>query len=409
MIKRDKKKLFKHQLLITAISGIAIVFTMIGSSYAIFSSTSTADEYNVLKVGELEISYVDTGDGYGDILSLNGAYPISDEEGANSSPYRFNITNTGTITADFKIKILYDEAIIEEDGCSDNLLLQKYIKYKFDNGEPSLLSSKESEDYVIYQANNLLPGSSEIHEIRIWIDENATNETLGKHFHGKVVIESTQSGIDESLKKEYSVGQKVSLKDGSLWHVLEYSGSNSATVTLLSDYNLNTDGSYNTECSKDINSTTVCSSQAFDIENNRPTDSNSYCVTPENGCNIYSQNGSSVISDSTVKTWLDNTYAPLLKQALTLNNGTLEGLTVTLPTMEQLANVDNVQFNQTQITFSSSWLTTTSYWTRTASDLNSSYVWGVVGEYNNSYVQNANDTAKYGIRPVIVTSKTNIE
>ena len=73
----EKSKLFKHQLLITAISVFVLVVAMISGSYAIFSSTSKADEYNVLKVGELEISYVDTGTGYGDVLNLNGAYPIS--------------------------------------------------------------------------------------------------------------------------------------------------------------------------------------------------------------------------------------------------------------------------------------------------------------------------------------------
>ncbi len=68
---KEKKqlRLFKHQLLITIISVFAVVVAMIGGSYAIFSSTSRADEYNVLKVGELEISYVDQGDGLGDILS----------------------------------------------------------------------------------------------------------------------------------------------------------------------------------------------------------------------------------------------------------------------------------------------------------------------------------------------------
>lgn len=409
MLKKNKVRLFKHQVLITAISVFAIVISMIGGSYAIFSSTSKADEYNVLKVGELEISYVDTGDGYGDVLSLNGAYPISDSEGIASTPYRFNITNTGTITADFKIKILYDESIIEEDGCENNLLLQKYVKYQFDNGEPTLLSSKEAENYLVYEADNLLSGSSEIHEIRIWIDEAATNEVLGKHFHGKVVVESTQSGVDESLMNEYQVGQSVTLKDSSKWHVLENSSVNSTTVTLLSDYNLNTDGTYNTTCSKEVNSTTSCSPQVFDTENRRLPENNSYCVLPEYGCNQYEQNGSSVIADSSVKLWLDSTYLPLLKESLTNASGNLESLNVTLPTMEQLAKADGQNFSQSQITFNSTWLTTTSYWTKNASTLNSAYVWSVVGDYNNSYVQYANNATQSGVRPVIVVSKDNIQ
>lgn len=405
----EKSKLFKHQLLITAISVFVLVVAMISGSYAIFSSTSKADEYNVLKVGELEISYVDTGTGYGDVLNLNGAYPISDAEGSKLNPYRFSITNTGTITADFRIKVLDDEAIINEDGCENNLLDSKYIKYKFDNDEAVLLSSKENDGYIIYKANNLLPGSSEIHEIRIWIDENATNDILGKHFHGKVVIESTQAGINDTLKTKYDIGQAVTLKDGSKWHVLETSPSTSSTVTLLSDYNLNSDGSYNTTCGKNINNTTICSPMVFDTENKRLTENNTYCDLPTTGCNLYSQNGSTVIADSDIKTWLDQTYYPKLKESLTASNSTLDSLNVTLPSMEQLSKVDSITFNQSQVTFKSSFLTTTSYWTQTPSTLNSSYVWTVVGEYNNSYVQYANESTKSGVRPVITTSKLNIK
>lgn len=408
MRKKDQLRLFKHQLLITAISVFALVISMIGGSYAIFSSTSKANEYNVLKVGQLEISYVDTGNGYGDILSLNGAYPISDAQGSTSIPYRFNITNTGTITADFKIKILYDESIIEEDGCKNNLLPQKYVKYKFDNDDPILLGSKENIDYLVYEANNLLPGSSEIHEIRIWIDEHATNEILGKHFHGKVVIESTQSGVDESIKSEYRVGQKITLKDGSEWHVLEDSNNQNSHVTLLSDYNLNEDGTYNKNCGKSINNLSICSPQVFDIEYNRLTENNSYCLLSQYGCNQYEQNGSTVIRDSSIKIWLDSVYFPLLKNSLSSVGGNLEGLSVTLPMMEQLAKADKQSFQQNQISFNSNWLVTTNYWTRTASNLNSAYVWNVVGEYSNSYVQYANNSTQSGVRPVVVVSKQNI-
>jgi len=406
---RNKKTLFKHQIMITAITVFAVVISMLGGSYAIFSSTSKADEYNSLTVGELEISYVDTGDGYGDILSLSGSYPMSDSEGKKSTPYRFNVVNTGTIAADFKIKIEYDESIIEEDECGNNLLDFKFVKYQFDNNEPAILGDKESKGYIVYEAKNLLPGSSEIHEIRMWIDENATNEILGKHFHGKVVIESVQAGIDESLTTTYSVGTEVNLVDGSSWYVLENSSSNDTNVTLLSKYNLNNDGTYNTSCGKNINSTTACSPQVFDLENNRLKENNSYCDLVEYGCNMYGKNGSSVIVDSTIKTWLEDTYYNKLKSSLSSNDGTVEDLIVTLPSMEQLAKADNQEFNQSQITFGKSWITNTSYWTKTASNLNSSYVWSVVGENNNSYVKYANDNATTGVRPVITTSKLNIK
>ena len=52
-MRNNRKKLFKHQVLVTAIFVFSVVVSMIGGSYAIFSSTSKADEYNVLKVGQL--------------------------------------------------------------------------------------------------------------------------------------------------------------------------------------------------------------------------------------------------------------------------------------------------------------------------------------------------------------------
>ncbi len=415
MIRKDKTHLhlFKHQLLITIISVFAVVVAMIGGSYAFFSSTSKADEYNVLKVGELEISYVDQGEGYGDVLSLNGAYPMSIDDAKQITPYRFNVVNTGTLAADFKIKIKNDEAIIAEDHCEKNLLDDQYIMYQFDHEEPVLLSSKASEDYTIYSSQNLiadpdgeenglLKNSSEIHEIRIWIKEDAPNEILGKHFHGKVVIESVQSGVQET--KEFHIGDAVTLKDGSKWRVLEDSDETSTTVTLLSDYNLKEDGSYHTDC------TGVCSPKAFDESDSRLTDPNSYCLTPEFGCNYYGQNGSTVVKDSTIKTWLEDVYLSKLKTSLSEKGGNTEDLTVSLPTMEQLASASNQKFDQKVLDFTSyDWLVSTSYWTRTRSNSGSSYVWGVFSTNHNSFIQYANSINTNGVRPVIVVKKENIQ
>lgn len=404
MKKKNKEKLFKHQILITAISVFAVICSMVGGSYAIFSSTSRAGEYNMLKVGDLEISYVDTGAGYGDVLSLNGVYPMKDptnEEFEKMTAYRFSITNTGTITADFKIKILNDESIIKADNCGNNLLSTQYIKYKLDNDPPVLLEDKKSEGYTIYKRDNLQAKSSEIHNIWIWIDEHAPNDVVGKHFHGKVVIESIQSGVDGNVE-EYTIGQAVTLNDNSTWHVLENSSAESMTVTLLSDVNVDINGEY---CQEDS-----CVNQVFDQANSRLTEYNSYCITPEHGCNMYNQNGSSVIYDSSIKQWLETTYLPKLQQSIKAVSGTVEGLTVSLPTMEQLAIANNnVNFNQTQITFESSpWLCTTSYWTRTPSKKDTSSVWVVDSTHQNSYVQYAT-TNTIGVRPVIVTSKQNIK
>ena len=409
-MKGSKVKLFKHQMLITGISVFALVVSMVGGSYALFTA-SDRGEYNVITVGNLDISYVDTGNGYGDVLSLNGAYPISDVEGKKLAPYRFNIENKGNTAIDFKIKLVNDESIIETDGCGNNLLPFSYIKYQFDNEEPVLLSSKESSGYTIYSESNLLGKSSQIHEVRVWITDEASgnlNNVLGKHFHGKVVVETSQSGVDEKLKTAYSAGNRVILKDGSSWHVLKESSKSMSTVTLLSDYNLRVDegheGEYDTGCNSKI-----CSPIMFDQSNIR---NGSYCSNSINGCNIYSKNGNTVLADSYIKTWLETNYVGKLKTSLTSSNGgTAEGLSVTLPNMEDIVKADGKVFNQTILSsnISNSYLITTNYWTKTSSNTNTSYVWYVSGSDDNIAVEYANNDSKVGIRPVITTSKLNIE
>ena len=398
-----KKERVKGQIALTAIAVIAVVVSMVGGSYAIFSSSVSSGEYNVLSAGNLEISYVEGENGYGDILSLNGAYPQANPANLSElqamTAYRFNITNTGDIPLDYRIRIEYDDAIIDEDGCRNNLLSFDYIRYNFDktldNNVPvsNILSSATS--HIIYDsaaANQpaLQPNSSKIHEIRIWIDNDAPNSVLGKHFHGKVVIDSIQSGVDMRLTTEYKTGDQVTLVDNSTWHVIKNAGKNSATVTLLKDSNVAT--------------------RAFDTENARPVESNSYCINDVTGCNIYDNNGSTTIKDSSIKEWLEGEYLETLKNSITTYSGTTEDLTVSLPSMEEIVKANKSgTFNQTIFEIDKDYLKSTSYWTKTPVDgNNTSYVWYVNSSNGRSEAASAND-ATIGVRPVIVTSKLNLK
>ena len=407
-----KTEMFKGQMLVTALAVLGVVLSMLGGSYALFSSSTTAGEYNVLTAGNLEISYVEGENGLGDILSLNGTYPQNDPTTLNSllelQSYRFNITNTGNVPLDYRIKIEYDESIIEEDGCgpidspNNNLLGFEYIKYNFDrevdsNNIPVARVLGDTTSHIIYDsaADNqpgLVHNGSRNFEIRLWIKSDAPNSILGKHFHGKVVVESVQSGVDMRLTTEYKIGDEVTLKDNSTYHVIEDSPSTSATVKLLADSNV--------------------TARAFDTENLRATISNSYCTDPSHGCNMYQANGSTVISDSSIKTWLDTEYLTTLKNSLTQAGGTPEDLTVSLPSMEELvkANKDaSKKFNQTIFTFDQAYLTSTNYWTQTAyKNSLASYVWTIDSTSGKSAIKYANDQT-IGVRPVVVTSKLNIK
>lgn len=187
--KKKVEPLFKHQMLITGILIFAVVVSVFGGSYAIFSDTDSGDEYNVVTAGNMILSYVDLSE-EGNTLTLNNPYPVGDDIGGNGSSYRFSVENTGDIKTNYKIVITDDTDVIESDGCSNKLVDKSLIKYKLNSGNAGdfeRLYSADDEGYVIY-SGSLNKGDSEIHEIRLWLKQGSPNTVLGKHFHGKVNV-----------------------------------------------------------------------------------------------------------------------------------------------------------------------------------------------------------------------------
>ncbi|MCI8347692.1 MAG: hypothetical protein HFJ12_07100 [Bacilli bacterium] len=190
--KRRISKSFSRELKFTIVSIFVVAIVMISSAFAIFSSIQKSNKYNTLTVGTLKVDFIDTEDGMGNIINLNGAYPESDSEGLKESPYSFKITNSGTLRASYKIKILDDTDVINEDQCGNNLLPKERVRVSINGEAPFTLSTTEGSGYEI-KRGAIASGKSENYEIRIWIDENSGNEVLGKHYHGKIVVESVNA------------------------------------------------------------------------------------------------------------------------------------------------------------------------------------------------------------------------
>ncbi len=245
-------KIFKRELTLTIISIVGVTIIMLGGSYSIFSQITRADDSSVLKTGTLALEFNDTDEGLGNIINLNGEYPISDDEGLEKKPYTFKITNTGSINASYKIRILDDSSMIDEDGCINELLRKEVIKYSID-GESPLLLSNASEGVI--KTGTLEGGGSAVHSIKMWISDLADNSDLGKHYHGKILVEAVQEEIKGSdtlgLLSTKSINYKatsdnekhgmfeISNKDGSTdyryignepYNYLKFEGDESNTV-----------------------------------------------------------------------------------------------------------------------------------------------------------------------------------
>ena len=226
--------------------------------------------------------------------------------------------------------------------------------------------------------------------------------------------------------KAYQIGDSVTLKDGTTWHVIESSDSNTETVTLFADQNIKNDASGWTTEKEEYKI-------AFDEANARTTEKNSYCTKSEYGCNMYTANGSTVTEDSTIKKFIDSSVTTYINDHLTGAGGTAIK-NIRLITTSEICNIiNNVDSNNdctmTNADYDSNgnkklieaftnipeWLYSTYYWTMThypagfgqvEDKVATNYAYDVSYDYDVSY---AYIDSVYGTRPVIVTLKSNIK
>ena len=182
-------KMGKRQLMLTLLSIFGVTLLSIGSTFAMFTVSSKSAEYNVVKSGTLNISFdADSSS----TIGLNGALPTSDSDGLAQTGNTFTITNTGSLTAEYTVSLQDDKDMITQDNCSDKQLDKGFIKYNIDGTNIKLLS--DSIDSTII-SGSLKAGESKTFTLKLWIKEDATNEALGKHYHGKIVVDAIQEGV----------------------------------------------------------------------------------------------------------------------------------------------------------------------------------------------------------------------
>ncbi len=192
-VELELSKAVSREMKHSIISIFVVVLIVISSSFAIYTAVEKSNDYNTITVGILKVDfYQDTIN----TLNLNGAYPTSDADGMRQDGYSFKISNTGNLNAQYKIRILDDAEMISRDGCLSNQLDKRNIRVSINDGTPFTLEAKKSQGYTIELAD-LAPSNVKEYNIKIWIDEKSGNEVLGKHYHGKIVIDSVNLSTTE--------------------------------------------------------------------------------------------------------------------------------------------------------------------------------------------------------------------
>lgn len=192
MEKENKKDLLKRCYIF-----LLTMILFLGISYAIFSYLKLGKKTNKVTTGTLVITIDDS---MGDAISVKNAYPVTDEVGKSSSPYRFSLTNSGTVDANYVLKLVSDTDDIKECGCDKNNTLAKSIKYEYKKkkgnttttSQAKFLSKSSDWDYTSLETGTIKAKETISYEIRLWIDENTTSSEANKHLHAKVQVDAVQ-------------------------------------------------------------------------------------------------------------------------------------------------------------------------------------------------------------------------
>lgn len=200
------EEIFEKEIIFPAMAIILAVIVVVGVSYAIFTTTTTGTKNNVINAGTLRLTFADTSS---NSINLTSAIPQTDTAGMKGTAYTFTITNTGTLEAKYRLKIVEDENLYATHG---DVTAGKV----FPNGTLRIGMTKNgTTSYIDYDrfsldSGILKAGESVTYTVRIWINYNAGNEVQGNHFHGSFALEAIQTNSDfPSAKKTILANNNV--------------------------------------------------------------------------------------------------------------------------------------------------------------------------------------------------------
>lgn len=183
-MKTEKKKMNKKQLQILGIVLIVII-CIIGVSYAYWRLTLSQTGVNEIASSCFDITLSNEQND----INLQKAYPISDKEGMNLTPYTFTITNHCDAFAEYQINL---------EVLEGTTLNSEYIKAVLNSENPKILSEKEQVEKTLENATTsyklktgyLEANESKTYELRLWMDYDtpATEDAMNKLFQSKITI-----------------------------------------------------------------------------------------------------------------------------------------------------------------------------------------------------------------------------
>ena len=187
----------KKNIIFISVSLILLMLLGIGVSYSMWILTVSQTGVNTAysKCFDLSITNKENN------ISLENAYPITNEKGKSLTPFTFTITNTCDINASYNINL---------ESLNGTTLKADYLDIMLDSNEPKRLNSystatlvnNDSIDSRNLTSGILDSGKSKSFSLRIWIDYNTTLadlENSTKLFKGKIIVVGTPTNESEPI------------------------------------------------------------------------------------------------------------------------------------------------------------------------------------------------------------------
>ncbi len=171
------------KIIILIILILISILTLIGSSYALLTKTFTSKKLSV-EVGTLKVDFTESN-----AITMDNAMPMTDENGMNTTPYTFTITNSGTIDSYYTIS---------NEENTNNTLDTTYLKYKLVSNDGYDSGIKRLKDigtgtYRIVDERSLVKNKSTTYKLYLWIASDAGNDIQNKIYKSKIIVNSTSN------------------------------------------------------------------------------------------------------------------------------------------------------------------------------------------------------------------------
>lgn len=153
---------------------LGVIVAAVGVSYAFGCVSFSSTNDNSLTATCFNVSFKDQNN-----ISIEKAYPLTDEDSKKLTTYTFTITNNCDTYASYDINL--------EVLNTSTLTNMNYIKMSLDDDILSLVSSLDVTTKTLSNASSaykistgyLIAKESKTYNLRLWLDENVTGETVG--------------------------------------------------------------------------------------------------------------------------------------------------------------------------------------------------------------------------------------